>query len=46
MTSHHARTMSIESYAPGPYLRLFARTQREGWTSWGDEAPAADEVAA
>lgn len=26
----------IESVTPGPYLDLFARTQRDGWTVWGD----------
>lgn len=28
----------IEACSPGPYLELFARTPRAGWTSWGDEA--------
>lgn len=28
----------IESCSPGPYLELFARYPREGWTSWGNEA--------
>ena len=27
----------IHEYADGPYLELFARTTREGWTTWGDE---------
>ncbi len=27
----------IEACSPGPYLELFARTKREGWTSWGNE---------
>jgi N6-adenosine-specific RNA methylase IME4 len=27
----------IESCSPGPYLELFARSTRPGWTSWGDE---------
>ena len=27
----------IERCSPGPYLRLFARDQREGWVSWGNE---------
>jgi N6-adenosine-specific RNA methylase IME4 len=27
----------IESCSPGPYLELFARHPRLGWTSWGDE---------
>lgn len=30
----------IERASPGPYLDLFARTQREGWTVWGDEVSA------
>jgi N6-adenosine-specific RNA methylase IME4 len=33
----------IEACSPGPYLELFARYPRAGWTSWGDEA-AADVV--
>ena len=28
----------IESCSPGPYLELFARHTREGWTGWGDQA--------
>ena len=28
----------IEQVSPGPYLELFARHQRLGWDSWGDEA--------
>ncbi len=28
----------IESCSPGPYLELFARGTRAGWTTWGDEA--------
>ena len=27
----------IETLTPGPYLDVFARRQREGWTCWGDE---------
>jgi N6-adenosine-specific RNA methylase IME4 len=27
----------IERVCPGPYLELFARRPREGWTSWGNE---------
>lgn len=30
----------IESCSPGPYLELFARYAREGWTGWGNEADA------
>jgi N6-adenosine-specific RNA methylase IME4 len=29
----------IESCSWGPYLELFARTKRQGWTVWGNEAP-------
>ena len=29
----------IEHLYPGPYLELFARKPREGWTTWGDELP-------
>lgn len=28
----------IESCSPGPYLELFARYPRAGWTVWGDES--------
>lgn len=28
----------IESCSPGPYLELFARYPKEGWSAWGDEA--------
>lgn len=28
----------IDTLSPGPRLRLFARSQREGWDSWGDQA--------
>ena len=27
----------IERLFDGPYLELFARTPRAGWTSWGEE---------
>jgi len=27
----------IERLVEGPYLELFARMQRQGWTSWGNE---------
>jgi len=30
----------IEACSPGPYLELFARYPRPGWTAWGDEAAA------
>ena len=28
----------VEQVSPGPYVELFARRQRLGWDSWGDEA--------
>lgn len=28
----------IERCSPGPYLEMFARHARKGWTSWGDES--------
>jgi N6-adenosine-specific RNA methylase IME4 len=28
----------IETCSPPPYLELFARGAREGWTAWGDQA--------
>jgi len=28
----------IESCSPGPYLEMFARGRREGWTVWGNQA--------
>jgi len=28
----------IESCSPGPYLEMFARYARPGWTAWGNEA--------
>ncbi len=30
----------IEACSPGPYLEMFARYPREGWTVWGAEADA------
>ncbi len=30
----------IESVSPGPYLELFARRSRPGWTAWGNEVAA------
>ncbi|MEX1229688.1 MAG: MT-A70 family methyltransferase [Planctomycetaceae bacterium] len=33
----------IESCSPGPYLELFARNIRTGWTSWGNEAESYEE---
>lgn len=28
----------VEGASPGPYLRLYARSQRDSWFSWGDQA--------
>ena len=28
----------VESVSPGPYLELFARRNRLGWATWGNEA--------
>jgi N6-adenosine-specific RNA methylase IME4 len=28
----------IEACSPGPYMELFARGQRENWSSWGNQA--------
>ena len=28
----------IEACSPGPFLELFARGSRTGWTQWGNEA--------
>ena len=32
----------IERCSPGPYLEMFARHMREGWTQWGNEALSSD----
>lgn len=29
----------VEACSPGPYLELFARYPRPGWSAWGNEAP-------
>jgi N6-adenosine-specific RNA methylase IME4 len=34
----------IEACSPGPYLELFARYGREGWTQWGDEIGVLDRT--
>lgn len=39
----HAR---IEKLVAGPYLELFARTARPGWTAWGNEVGKFAEAAA
>lgn len=35
----------IESVSPGPYLEMFARRNRLGWDTWGNEALEHVEVA-
>jgi N6-adenosine-specific RNA methylase IME4 len=35
----------VERCSPGPYLELFARKARPGWTAWGNEVTAEVEVA-
>ena len=35
----------IEACTPGPYLELFARQRRPGWTQWGDEVDSYVEPA-
>lgn len=37
---------AIEALLPGPYLELFSREDRPGWTAWGDEAGKFGEAAA
>lgn len=31
----------VEACSPGPYLELFARYPRDGWSAWGDESDVA-----
>ena len=33
----------IERLVPGPYIELFARSPREGWAAWGNEAADAED---
>lgn len=35
---------AIERVSPGPRLEMFARALRDGWDTWGDEAPEAKET--
>src|SRR5690606_27837582 len=35
----------VERYCEGPYLELFARERRPGWTAWGDEVGKFEEAA-
>jgi len=34
----------VESASPGPYLELFARRQRLGWDTWGNECRCDGEL--
>lgn len=34
----------IEGCSKGPFLELFAREKRKGWTVWGNQAPTAEET--
>lgn len=36
----------VEQVSPGPYLELFARRQRLGWDTWGNEALCHVEMSA
>lgn len=36
----------VEKASPGPYLELFARRNRMGWSAWGNEAISDVEVTA
>ncbi len=36
----------VERYCAGPYVELFSRQSRPGWTTWGNEAAKFDQVAA
>ncbi len=48
-TEHSAKPEAfldlVESVSPGPYLELFARRQRLGWDTWGNEALNHVEIA-
>lgn len=36
--------MMIQDMSPSPYLEMFARRALPGWSSWGNQAPVANEV--
>ncbi len=48
-SSHSAKPEAfldlVEQVSPGPYLELFARRQRLGWDTWGNEALNHVEIA-
>ena len=35
----------VESVSPGPYLEMFARVRRPGWSVWGNEVQSDLEIA-
>jgi N6-adenosine-specific RNA methylase IME4 len=35
----------VEKASPGPYLELFARRNRLGWATWGDQSLVHEEIA-
>lgn len=34
----------IERLVPGPYLEMFSRTSKPGWTAWGNQIGARDDT--
>lgn len=34
----------VEKVSPGPYLEMFARTKRPGWSSWGNQVESDVEI--
>jgi N6-adenosine-specific RNA methylase IME4 len=34
----------VEHRSNGPYLDMFSRQKRKGWTCWGDEVPVTEEA--
>ena len=43
---HSRKPVDLYEYAesfPGPYLELFARSKRIGWTSWGNEVETPED---
>jgi N6-adenosine-specific RNA methylase IME4 len=47
-TKHSAKPAElyevVEKVSPGPRLEMFARASRDGWDSWGEEAPVATKI--
>jgi N6-adenosine-specific RNA methylase IME4 len=41
-----AELFLIRTLGAGPYLELFARTQRPGWTVWGKQTNKSSKAAA